>query len=154
MREISCCFTGHRHIDEKDEFIIKEKLVFECEKLIKQGIKIFLCGGALGFDTMAALCIIELKKKYDIKLVMVLPCTDQSKHFNRYQKKLYDLILQNADEIVYAYNGTYIKGCMHIRNRYMVDSSAYCICYMRRPQGGTKYTSEYALLQGVSVIYV
>ena len=36
------------------------------------------------------------------------------------------------------------KGCMHARNRYMIDNSSLCIAYMTRQSGGTAYTVKYA----------
>ena len=36
------------------------------------------------------------------------------------------------------------KGCMHARNRYMIDNSSLCIAYMTKHTGGTAYTVEYA----------
>ena len=42
------------------------------------------CGGALGFDTLVAKLIINLKIKYPyIKLVLILPCIEQTKMVER-----------------------------------------------------------------------
>lgn len=48
----------------------------------------------------------------------------------------------------------YFKGCMHKRNRHLVDNSGYCICYLTRTQGGTAYTVDYALERGLPVINI
>ena len=39
---------------------------------------------------------------------------------------------------------------MYMRNRYMVDNSAFCVCYLNRQKGGTMYTALYAMQEGAS----
>lgn len=47
---------------------------------IENGYRYFGEGGALGFDTVAALTVLELKSVYpDIKLILVLPCKKQTR---------------------------------------------------------------------------
>ena len=153
LKEISCCFTGHRKIFDKDENIIRQKITEEIEKMIDRGIVNFYCGGAIGFDTLAASTVLLLKKKHrHIRLVMALPCTDQDRHFSKRQKQLYRYIADEADEVVYTHDSTHVTGCMHKRNRYMVDKCGYCICYMRKNSGGTRYTFDYAKKQGAEIV--
>ena len=45
----------------------------------------------------------------------------------------------------------YYQGCMHERNRYMVDHSRVCICYLTERTGGTAYTVEYARSRGLKI---
>lgn len=155
VREISCCFTGHRRIAREDEENIRQRIADAIEKMIDEGVVRFYCGGAIGFDTLAATCVLALKKKHrQIRLIMALPCTDQDKKFTDGQKQLYRYIVDNADEVIYTYDSTHVTGCMHLRNRFMVDSCAYCICYIRRERGGTKYTVEYAKRKGLTLEYI
>ena len=42
----------------------------------------------------------------------------------------------------------YTDDRMLARNRNLVDGSAYLICYLREPRGGTAYTVRYAREQG------
>ena len=80
MKERTYCFSGHRIISIDKYPKIKKHLKKELAKLINQGIQYFGCGGALGFDTLAALTVISLRKKYpQIKLIMVLPCKEQAR---------------------------------------------------------------------------
>ena len=51
----SCCFTGHRNIPAAEYAEIQKSLESELIQLIHQGTRYFGTGGALGFDTMAAL---------------------------------------------------------------------------------------------------
>ena len=41
---------------------------------------------------------------------------------------------------------------MSKRNRYMVDSSGYCICYVTQKKGGSYYTMNYAKEAGLGII--
>lgn len=42
----------------------------------------------------------------------------------------------------------YHRGCLFQRNRYLVDHSAYCVCYLLQERTGTSYTAQYAREQG------
>ena len=86
-RQESCCFTGHRQIAPADEPTLKAALKEQAIRLIGHGVTHFYCGGALGFDTLAAACILELKKQNsDIRLLLALPCRGQEKYYNKYTK--------------------------------------------------------------------
>ena len=65
----------------------------------------------------------------------------------------YERIIALADEVI-CLSERYYKGCMHARNRFMVDNSNYCICYMTETTGGTAYTVGYAKQQGLHVINI
>ena len=151
MKNQTCCFTGHR--DVTDTFgTLKRKLKKVIIELIENGVIYYGCGGALGFDTIAALTVLELKEKYpQIKLIMVLPCKEQDKHWTEKDRQVYLFILEEADKIVYT-SENYHKGCMHKRNRHLVDSSGVCICYLKEKSGGTAYTVDYATQKGLNVI--
>ena len=56
------CFTGHRKIPYNQLNSIAVRLNETVEKLILSGYCNFAAGGALGFDTMAAECVLKLKK--------------------------------------------------------------------------------------------
>lgn len=43
-------------------------------------------------------------------------------------------------------------GYMHKRNRYLVDNSSVCVCYLTEDTGGTAYTVNYAIKSGLKVI--
>ena len=119
--------------------------------LIDKGVLFYGAGGALGFDTIAAESVLELKEKYpQIKLILVLPCKDQTSGWYDSDVKKYNEILSRADKVVYT-SERYYDGCMLKRNRYLVDNSGYCICYLKRNTGGTAYTVNYARQLGVFV---
>lgn len=151
MREKTCCFTGHRKIPAIKKKAVVQQLKTEIIALINQGYLYFGVGGALGFDTLAAEAIIELRKQYPhIKLILVLPCETQTKGWKEKDIEIYDEIKHRADKIVYT-SREYTGGCMHKRNRHLVDNSSVCIAYLTERTGGTAYTVYYATKHGLTI---
>lgn len=147
-RENTCCFTGHR-ILEKD--FNPEVLNRGIEYLINQGVDTFICGGAMGFDTVCAKAVLDAKKNHPhIKLHIYAPCNNQSERWGMLDKMTYKKLLKNA-ELVDMPDSPYFDGCMKIRNYKMVDASAYCICYMNSSRSGTGQTYRYAKQKGLTV---
>lgn len=62
----TCCFTGHRRIPPEAIAPLRERLEAEIESLIRQGVRYFGAGGALGFDTLAAEAVLDLKAVYPV----------------------------------------------------------------------------------------
>ncbi|MDR0914104.1 MAG: DUF1273 domain-containing protein [Oscillospiraceae bacterium] len=152
MTKSVCCFTGHRQLNKAEEDLIAARLTGTIREIIRLGINTFLTGGALGFDTICALAILNCKKEFpDIKHVLVLPCQNQTRHWNEDDIKKYNLILKKADKVIYT-SKNYFNGCMHKRNRFLVDNSGVCICYLKKRYGGTFYTVNYAEKIGIKII--
>lgn len=146
------CFSGHRKLPE-DLTKLQANLEKAIVELIKRGVVFFGNGGAVGFDALAAITVLRLKEDYPhIRLVMVLPCPpeQQSSRWNDKQKKQYYEILDQADK-VRILSPQYTSCCMLDRNRHMVDSSTYLICYLREQRGGTFYTVNYAEKRGLQI---
>ncbi len=152
MKDKTCCFTGHRDIPEHEREKVKKLLLFTIEKLIERGVIFFGSGGALGFDTLAAQAVLELKQKYpQIKLIMVYPCKDQTAFWSEKDIAEYNRIKAASDKVVYT-SEKYDKSCMFKRNRHLVNHSGYCVCYLTRQTGGTAYTVRYAKENGLAII--
>jgi uncharacterized phage-like protein YoqJ len=152
MNDQTCCFTGHRNIPVEDRAALEQRLEEEIINLIHQGVRYFGAGGALGFDTMAALAVLRLRPEYPwVRFILVLPCIAQTDGWAEVNKKIYNQILRQADKVVYI-TKQYSLGCMQSRNRHLVDSSSVCVCYLARPEGGTAYTVKYAEQNGLRVI--
>ncbi len=152
MKEQTCCFTGHRKISPFEVGCLRSALKKAIVNKIEEGVLYFGAGGALGFDTLAAQAVIELRKTYpDIKLILVLPCPDQDKFWDERDKKIYEEIKSEADKITVV-EPHYTRDCMHKRNRHLVDCSAHCICYKKENKGGTAYTVSYAEKKGLDII--
>ena len=155
-RDNTCCFTGHRDISNVLYKDIIDRLEILVMRLIKNGYKYFACGGALGFDTVAATYIISLKNRgFDVKLVLMLPCTDQTAKWSRDDVAIYNHIMDLADEVIYVSNSTYYAGCMQKRNRALVDASKACICFLSEyGSSGTRQTVDYAIKCGLKIANV
>ena len=68
MEKIAC-FSGHRHIEESEYDSVYKATLSYVRELIYEDYTIFRCGGALGFDMMAADIVLSLKEEFpDIKL--------------------------------------------------------------------------------------
>ncbi len=154
MKDKTCCFTGHRKIPSEKLSTISKRLEDAVIFYIEQGYCYFGAGGAMGFDTLAAQTVLKLKRQYPkIKLILVLPCKDQASRWSPQEITEYDRIKASADKIVYT-SEHYYNGCMHKRNRYLIDNSSLCICYLTKRSGGTAYTVQYAEKQNIGVINI
>jgi len=152
LRDKTCFFTGHRDIPLAEYPAVQEKLKREIERLIQKGVQYFGTGGAMGFDMLAALTVLQLKQQYpNIRLVLILPCKGHDFSWQGKDKALFEKIRKRADKVVYAAD-KYYSGCMYKRNRHMADSAAWAIVYLTRATGGTAYTVSYAHSVGVRII--
>lgn len=151
MRPATCCFTGHRIIPAAVLPGLKEELEQAVREMVDRGVSRFLCGGARGFDTLAAQTVLQLKREYPtLELFLVLPCRDQARGWSSEEAIQYEAVRRRADRVVYMENA-YTEGCMHKRNRALVDNSRYCIYYMVQRMGGPAYTVDYAVRQGLEM---
>ena len=146
----TCFFTGHRSIKSKSKQLLADRVHLLCTELItKHNVTDFIAGGALGFDTLAELTVLNLKKEYPhIRLHLFLPCTDQTLRWNTYDKKMWESIRLLADDYTFITKTTYVDGCMQLRNEAMVDTARFGIAYCKRKFGGTASTVEYARQKG------
>ena len=145
------CFTGHRMIRQSLLPQVRDRLAEEIALAYSGGYRTFLCGGARGFDTLAALEVLRFREtRHDVRIVLVIPCASQSSRWTAAEQELWQSIKERADE-VYVLSETYYAGCMQTRNRFMVDRSTLCLCWMTRFEGGTWSTVRYALYSGVPV---
>jgi len=154
VKEKTCCFTGHRDIPSGANRHIFAKTEEMVESLIKKGYLYFGAGGALGFDTIAAFAVLKLKERYpDVRLILVLPCLLQTRGWLSEDVEIYEDIKSKADKVVYT-SQEYTRGCMHKRNRHLVDNSSACIAYLTESKGGTAYTVDYAMKNGLTVFNI
>lgn len=158
-KEFSCCFTGHRAIDEDAAEAAAKRLDVEIRWMAASGVKDFYAGGALGFDTLAARAVLNVRETDpEVKLHLLLPCPEQTKFWSSRDTAVYREIFEMSDSQEYL-SEYYHPGVMQIRNRALVDASAYCICYFdprrldptKKSQGGTYYTVRYAKSQGLTI---
>lgn len=161
MREVStllnytCCFLGHRTINETDE--LRAKLADTIEKLIIcEKVDTFLFGSKSEFDRLCLDLVTKLKEKYP--------------HVKRiYVRAEFPFI--NDDYLTYllkSYDETYYPEKLHgsgraayvERNYEMIRGSKYCIVYYDEShapttrKSGTKIALEYAIKKRREVILI
>lgn len=151
IREKTCCFSGHRRLP-KDQGLLEQRLEETIIQLIEKGVIYFYAGGALGFDMLAEKTVIRLKKTYpNIQLFLALPCVHHEAKWKDAAVEQFKRITRKADRVIYTSTEHYFDGCMQQRNRYMVDRSGICVCYLHNRASGTGYTVDYARKKGLPV---
>ena len=153
--EQTCCLTGHRVIPPGEERKILTRTRYILLKLIREkNVRYFGVGGAVGFDMLAAEYLLHLKahKEQQIKVISVLPYPDwrETDDWTDELRLRENRILRACDKVVYV-RPAYEKNVFLLRDRKLVDGSAYCVSYCNQPKTGTAYTVKYALNHGVKV---
>lgn len=145
------CFTGHRDIEKTHALRLPSMLDARIRALYERGARDFRAGGALGFDMVAALKVLEIRETLPLRLVLCLPCRDQTRGWDEASCRAYRYVLDHADEIHYTAD-RYTPTCMLERDRALVDGSDVCIAYCVKNRGGAFYTCSYALKREVELI--
>ena len=140
MKPTKCVFTGHRELGED---FSPTKLKKTIKALMEDGVEVFYNGMAMGFDLLAAEQVLALKKKFpNVKLVACIPYYGQENNFSVHDKRRYVKVLKKADEQVLL-SEEYYRGCLHQRDRYMVDLADVMVAYCVKDKGGAAYTLAY-----------
>ena len=156
QREQTCCVTGHRIIPPGEEQKIYTRARYIIRKLIwEKNVRYFGVGGAVGFDMIVSEYLMYLKahKEHQLKIISVLPYPEwrDTEDWDDVLRRREDRILFASDKIVYVRpqkeNGVYL-----LRDRKLVNGSAWCVSYCNRVPSGTAYTVRYALKHGVKVM--
>lgn len=155
INEKTCCFTGHRKLPVEELPQIRARLRDIIAYMVREkGVDTFIAGGALGFDTLSAQAVVQARAEDPrLRLVLAIPCRNQDLKWGPKDKAVYQTLLHQADEVL-VLSDEYTNTCMRERNCFMVDHSAYCVCYLenRSPRSGTAFTAEYAQGQGREVV--
>ncbi len=161
-RDISCCFTGHRPeklpwgVNEKDPRCLQAKvrLLQEIERACNRGYQHFISGMARGTDLYFCEAVLTLRETYpNLTLEAAIPYPEQASRWPTVDQKRYQRILDrcNFETLV---QHQYAKGCLHRRNRYMVDRSSLLLSIYDGQGGGTMQTLAYAMEQGIEVTII
>lgn len=158
-REESCCFTGHRPEklpwggDETDQrcLTLKARIRDAVERAYNSGYRHFICGMAKGCDFYFCEAVLALRdERPGITVEAAIPCESQPDRWKEADRLRWRSLIDQCDfeTMVQHY---YDRGCMHRRDRYMVDRSARLIAAFDGLPGGTQYTVVYAMRHGVDV---
>ena len=150
--KLTVCFTGHRQIPCEDAAKLPMLLEVVLIDLIERGATTFRAGGAIGFDTVAALKVLGLRSRYPhIRLELILPCRNQTERWGDADVSTYQYIIEQADSHRFLFD-TYFEGCMLERDRRLVEGSDVCVAFCNRSRSGTAATMTLALRGGLEVI--
>ncbi len=149
MASNTCCFFGHRTIDETEE--LKTKLTETIEKLItEKRVDTFLFGSKSRFDSLCLELVSRLKEKYShVKRIYVrAEYPDITDDYKAYLLKSYEDTYY-PEKLHGAGRAAYVE-----RNYEMINMSQYCVVYFHESntpanrKSGTKIALDYAVKRG------
>ena len=147
----TCAFTGHRAIKAEHEAELVDRLARAVAYCYKEGVRTFFCGGAVGFDMLAAREVLRFRIYHpDVMLNMLLPCPEQDKKWSNTDRENYAFLLRNADSVEYV-SDTYTADCMKKRNRRLCEKCDVLVAYLFRPRSGAGQTVRMAKELGKTV---
>lgn len=142
IHQKTAVFIGHRECSALSPAQVRDAI----ESLIRLGVTDFLCGGMGGFDWLCARQTYELKRRYPhIRCHLVLPY----RSFRPLEPGYFDHIFCPRELESYHY-----KAAIPARNRYMVDRSAYALCYVTHNSGGAARTYAYAVMRHLTRVHL
>lgn len=153
MKENTCCFIGHRTINETDE--LRTKITEAVERLITdENVDTFLFGSKSRFNDLCLELVTELKEKHThIKRIYVraeFPVINEE--YKDYLLKFYD-DTYFSEKIICSGSAAYVE-----RNYEMINNSKYCIVYYDEShapatrKSGTKIALDYAIKKEKCII--
>ena len=153
METNTCCFFGHRTINETEE--LRTKLNDIIEKLItEENVDTFLFGSKSRFNSLCLETVTKIKEKYPhIKRIYVRAEYPYiSEHYKKY-------LLDNYEDTYYPERIMNSGRAVYVeRNCEMINISRVCVVYYNEAsvpinrKSGTKIALDYADKQGRSII--
>ncbi len=153
METNTCCFIGHRTINETQE--LKTTLYETIERLIiNEKIDTFLFGSKSQFNDLCLALVTKIKEKHPhIKRVYVrAEYPSINEEYKNYLLKYYEDTYYPS-KIVGSGKAVYVE-----RNYQMIDHSHFCLIYYdienapTNRKSGTKIAFDYAVRQGKDVL--
>lgn len=140
LRETTATFIGHR-----DCFALNRESVADgIDALLAAGVTDFLCGGMGGFDWLCARLLFERKHlNPEVRCHLVIPYLS----FRFEHQEYFDSILYPE-----GFEKYHFKAAIPARNRYLVEHSAYALCYVSHDWGGAAKTYQLAQRKGLRLI--
>ncbi len=176
MEKRTCCFIGHRKIQDKELALARVERVVRA-LVMEQGVRVFHFGSRSEFDDICHVAVSKLQGEYaDIvrvnyrcKSEYAVKKEEKAELEERCSRLLKRSVLLKdfeeekiSDRVENAGKASYIE-----RNQEMIDDSEYCVVYYRRgytPEGneydttsgksGTKISYDYAVRKNKKIINV
>ena len=149
----SCCFIGHRKIEDKET--VKIKLAEIVEKLISEDVDTFIVGSRSDFNELSCEVLKEKKEKYPhIKRIFIraeYPYIDEG-----YEKYL----LESCEETYFSERAKNANKLVYIERNYeMIDKSDICIMFYKedylppKKRNGRQSFTDYQPKSGTGMAY-
>ena len=134
----ACTFFGHRDCYGLDRAVLYSAI----EDLIGQGVDTFYVGNQGNFDGMVYRCLKQLRTVYSyIRISVVLAYLPT--------EKMED---EDMHDTMYPEIEGHPKFAIERRNRWMIDVSNFCVCYVNHTWGGAYKCARMAKRKGLAVI--
>lgn len=151
----TCCFWGHRQIEETEEMRNQVRDLIEM-LILEENVDTFLFGSKSQFNSLCYELVTKAKERYPhIRRVYVraeFPVISDSYRsylINNYEDTYY------PEKIIGAGKAVYVK-----RNYEMIDCSEFCVVHYRtdympvKRKSGTKLAVNYAVKKQKRIYYV
>ena len=134
----ACTFYGHRECYSLDEQVLIDAI----EDLIRKGVDTFYVGNQGQFDSAVYASLKRLRKKHQrIRVCVVLAYLPTEK--NEYN---------DLTDTMYPEIEGHPKFAIERRNRWMIEASDYCLCYINHTWGGAYKFAHLVKRRGKAVI--
>lgn len=136
----SCFMIGHREADE-EIYPMLLAAVIRCVE--EEAVDEFIVGHYGGFDRLAKRAVTEAKRRYPVKLVLLLPYIPAPKE-----------LTEGFDAAVYPFERRVLPRTAIVRaNRMSIEACACVIAYVRHP-GNARDLADYARKRGKKIICI
>ena len=145
MQGTTCCFIGHRQIDETVELRKQVYAVIE-DLILHKNVDTFLFGSKSRFNSLCYEQVTRLKEKYPyIKRIYVRA------EFSQIGESYQEYLLQYYEDTYYPPKAVGAGRAAYVeRNCEMIDTSDFCVIFYQREytpgkrKSGTKLALDYA----------
>ncbi|MBQ7035091.1 MAG: DUF1273 family protein [Clostridia bacterium] len=153
MKLNTCCFLGHRNMNETEELKFKLKKIIE-RLIVNENVDTFLFGSKSRFNSLCLELVTKVKEEYPhIKRVYVRAEYPYiSEHYKKYLLENYEDTYY-PEHIIGSGKAAYVE-----RNYEMIDHSRFCIIYYDETnapitrKSGTKIALDYAIKKQKHII--
>lgn len=136
----ACTFFGHRECYGLDIQALKDAI----EDLISEGVDTFYVGNQGNFDGMVYSCLKQLRKFYPyIRVSVVLAYLPTEKREG-----------EDMSDTIYPEIEGHPKFAIERRNKWMIEASNCCLCYVNHTWGGAWKFARQAKRRGLTVINI
>ncbi|MBR4100007.1 MAG: DUF1273 family protein [Clostridia bacterium] len=153
MKTNTCCFFGHRKIDETEELKVKLNEIIE-KLIVEKQVDTFLFGSKSRFNSLCLELVTKIKEKHPhIKRVYVRA---EYPHISEQYK---NYLLENYEDTYYPKKMINSGRAVYVERNYeMINNSQFCIFFYDEKyspttrKSGTKIALEYAIKKQKHII--